>query len=332
MAKKAASKSPARPLDASCRVVLLKGKEAFLRSHRTTELKDALSEAHGGVDVFLFDGEKDEAADILDECRSFGLMSEHKLVIVDNAESFVKESSRTLVERYAQSPCDGATLLLRAETWRAGKLDKMIEAAGTILKCEAVTPDQAMKWCRVRAKKRHEAEIDERTAWMLVDRVGTDLSRLSSEIAKLALAAGGRITPDMVAELSASSREIDPWTVQEPLLSGDATHAIGSIRRVLESAPRDAHVPVAMSAAQLAANLHAIAARGKATPADVGKARKLWGFRLGPIEAGSRRADPDSLRRLLDAALETDAKGKSGVGKPSVSLEVLAARFAQTLR
>ncbi|USO00128.1 MAG: DNA polymerase III subunit delta [Phycisphaeraceae bacterium] len=329
-----AKKPPSRPKapDPSCRVVLLKGKEAFLRSHHTSELKEALIQAHGGVDVFLFDGEKDEAATILDECRSFGLMSEHKLVIVDNAEGFVGGASRALVERYAQAPCDGATLLLRAETWHKGKLDKMIEAVGVIVECKEVTGEQAMKWCRVRAKKRHETDIDERTASMLVDRVGTDLARLASEIAKLSLAAGGRITPELVWEMSASSREIDPWTVQEPLLSGDPERAIGSVRRILESAPRDAHVPVAMSAVQLAANMHALAARGRTPAAEVGKARKLWGFRLSPVEAGAKRADAATLRRLLDEALEVDAKGKSGVGKPEISLEVLAGRFAQTLR
>ncbi|HHN78808.1 MAG TPA: DNA polymerase III subunit delta [Phycisphaerales bacterium] len=334
MARKptAASRAP----DASCRVVLLKGKEAFLRAHHTSALKESLEAAHGGVGVFLFDGEKDEPAAILDECRSFGLMDSHKLVIVDNAEAFVGKENRPLVERYVQSPCDGATLLLRAEAWRPGKLDKMIGAVGAVVECKAVTPEQAMKWCRVRAKKRLEAEIDERSAWMLVDRVGPDLARLSSELEKLALAAKesseGRITPDLVSQMSASSREIEPWAVQEPLLTGDAAAAVGAVRRILDSAPRDAHVPVAMAAAQLAASLYALSARGGARPAEVGKARKLWGDRLRPIEAAARRADRGALRALLTDAIETDAKGKSGVGRPAVSLEVLAARFAQVLR
>lgn len=332
MARKAPSKPAARPLDASCRVVLLKGKEAFIRSHRTAELKELLTEAHGGVGVFLFDGEKDEAAEILDECRSFGLMDGHKLVIVDNAEAFVGKENRSLVERYVQAPCEGATLLLRAGVWRKGKLDKLIEAVGRIIDCNTVTPEQAMKWCRVRAKKRHDTDIDERAAWMLVDRVGPDLARLSSELAKLSLAGGGRITLDLIAQLSAGSREIEPWAVQEPLLAGDADRAVRSVRRILGSAPRDAHVPVAMAAAQLAANLYAISARGKARPADIGKSRRLWGDRLRPIEAAARRADREALRRLLDEAINTDARGKSGVGRPAVSLEVLAARFAQVLR
>lgn len=335
MAKRAPSKSgkaTGLPLGPGCRVVLLKGKEVFLRTQHTAALKEKLVEAEGGVDVFQFDGEKDEAADILDECRSFGLMSGHKLVIVDNAESFVKDSNRPLVERYCQAPVDGATLVLRCEKWYKSKLDGMIEAVGSITPCDAVDETTAVKWARLRAKKRHDADLEERAARLLVARYGPDLGRLSSEIAKLAVAAGNGhpITEALVAEMCGGSREIDPWTVQEPMLARNAEYAIGSIGRILDNAPRDAHVPVAMSCAQLAANLHAIAASGN--PQAAGKARKLFGFRLNPIADAARRADPESLRALMREAIETDAKGKSGVGVPRTNLEALAVRFAQTLR
>ncbi len=336
MAKRSSSskKGPAgKPLGPDCRVVLLRGKEAFLRAQHTTGFKEKLADAVGGVDTFLFDGEKDEAADILDECRSFGLMSGHKLVIVDNAESFVKDANRTLVERYVQAPNDEATLVLRADTWRPGKLDKMIAEVGAIVPCDEVNPEQAMKWCRLRARKRHECELDEKAAWMLIDRFGPDLGRLSAEVAKLAVAAGtgGTVTPALVAEMSAGSREIEPWAVQQPMLSGNAPHAIASLRRILDSAPRDAHVPVAMACAQLAANLHALAAAKGANPGSVGKSRKLWGDRLYPIADAARQADPVAMRALLRDALDTDAKGKSGGGIPSIDLEALAVRFSATL-
>ena len=333
MAKRTSSKKPpARPLGPDCRVVLLKGKEEFLRTQHTASFKEKLAEAVGGVDTFLFDGEKDDAADILDECRSFGLMSGHKLVIVDNAESFVKESSRTLVERYAQAPNAEATLVLRAATWRPGKLNKMILDVGTLVECNEVTPDQAMKWSRLRARKRHNAELGERAAWMLVERFGPDLGRLSSEVGKLAVAAGdGEISEAIVMEMCAGSREIEPWAVQQPMLSGNAPHTIASLRRILENAPRDAHVPVAMACAQLAANLHALGRSNRAEQSAVGKSRKLWGDRMYPVADAAARADPEALRTLLDAALDTDAKGKSGGGTPVIDLEALAVRCSQTL-
>lgn len=338
MAKRApSSKLPAKPLGPDCRVVVLKGKEAFLRAEHTSAFKEKLVASVGDVDTFLFDGEKDEAADILDECRSFGLMSGHKLIIVDNAEAFVKDTNRSLVERYVQAPNDEATLVLRTEIWRGGKLDKMIAEVGTIVECNQVTPEQAMKWSRLRARKRHGAELEEKAAWMLIDRFGPDLGRLSAEVAKLAVASGSRasgggvITPAIVMEMCAGSREIEPWAVQQPMLSGDAEFTLASLRRILDNAPRDAHVPVAMACAQLAANLHAVGRSSRAEQGAVGKSRKLWGDRLFPIADKAARADAETLRSLLNAALDTDAKGKSGGGTPVIDLEALAVRFAGVL-
>jgi DNA polymerase III delta subunit len=347
MAKKTGSSSsrsrggkdntPARPLSAECRVVLLHGSELFLRAQYTQQLREQLSQAFSGLDVFQFDGEKDEAAAILDECRSFGLMSAHKLVIVDNADQFVKEANRAIVERYVQAPCEGATLLLRAGKWNRGKLDAMIERVGAITRCDEITPDQAMRWLRGYTRKRLDAEMDERAAGLMVERFGCDLGRLASESAKLAVAAGagGRITPAMIDELATGTREIDLWrTLPEVLLSGDAESRIAGLREIAASASKEVHVPLAISAASFAAALYAIAgAKGdKGLTPRVAQSRKIWGDRIAPAQSAARRADPEALRALLNHALDTDAKGKSGVGNPEISLEVLAWRFAQTLR
>ncbi len=132
-------------------------------------------------------------------------------------------------------------------------------------------------------------------------------------------------------EMCAGSREIEPWAVQQPMLSGNAPHTIASLRRILENAPRDAHVPVAMACAQLAANLHALGRSNRAEQSAVGKSRKLWGDRMYPVADAAAGADPEALRALLDDALDTDAKGKSGGGTPVIDLEALAVRFSQTL-
>ena len=71
-------------------VVILHGKDEFLRQQYTGQLKHELGEVHGsdGVQMVRFDGVTAQVADILDECRSMGLMAPHKLVVVDAATNF----------------------------------------------------------------------------------------------------------------------------------------------------------------------------------------------------------------------------------------------------
>lgn len=321
--------TPRRAPDASCRVVVLAGKELFIRTEHTAALRRALEAGHGEVDVVMFDGERDQPADVLDECRSMGLMVSHKLVVVDKAEQMVKEAARPLFERYAQAPADGATLVLRAETWRPGNLDKAIERVGVIVKCDPPDDATAAKWCRARCQQKHGAPITAEAARLLVARLGPDLGRLDGELAKLSIS-GKEVTPDLVDAMVGGTRELNPWEVQADLLSGDPERAVARVRTVLESAPRDAHVPVSIACCQLAAKLHGMTAGLAAggDPTELAKLYKLWGPSRDAVLRVARRLDPARTRAILHIALEADAAGKSGLGTPARTLEILAARFA----
>src|SRR5690606_27907262 len=149
MAKRAPSKKSATSLGAGTRVLLLTGPEQMLKRHCMQELRDALQAAHGDLHEVTFDGKTVQLADVLDELRTFSMMQQYKLVIVDDADQLLKEKkddedkpspsakkrdagsgARAAIERYAESPVDHATLVLRSEKWNPGKLDKLIEKVG----------------------------------------------------------------------------------------------------------------------------------------------------------------------------------------------------------
>ncbi|MBT5584570.1 MAG: hypothetical protein HOJ54_11275, partial [Phycisphaerae bacterium] len=180
--------------DASMRVVALIGDDAFLSPYYTRQLIDALEEAHGEIDRFDFDGDTASPADVLDELRTFGLLQQHKIIIVDKADKFLAargegsgpSRARTLMEKYVASPCSDATLLLRAGTWNRGKIDKAIGQVGLVHRIKSLGPADTLRWVSGRVGKEHNAEIERGAAERLVRRVGCNLARLDSELAKLA--------------------------------------------------------------------------------------------------------------------------------------------------
>src|SRR5207237_6759029 len=91
--KSAATERPSS-LDARARFVILHGKDRFLQDEYLRTLREALAKKHGaeGFDTVRFDGQQGAriVADIMDECRSFGLMQQHKVVLVENADLLVK--------------------------------------------------------------------------------------------------------------------------------------------------------------------------------------------------------------------------------------------------
>lgn len=335
MARRSSPSRPAAGPSANDRIVLLTGKEEYLRRAYTDQLKRQLAEAGVQADAIRFDGVSASLADVLDECRSVGLMVQHKLVVVDNADAFVKGENRAVVERYASAPAPEATLVLRCETWHKGKLDALIEAVGSIVKCDAVTPDRAAQAAREMATHRHQRTLDAEAARALIDRVGVDLSRVASEVAKLATAVdeGRPITAELVCEMVGPSREEQFWMIQDVLLTGDTEAALAKLHELI-NVSRVEMVPLRWALVDLARKVHG-ATQGLAvgeSAAAVSSRLRLWGPGGNRLLEAARRLTPARARRLLRDAIETDVRGKSGQGDELRGLEVLALQFAQAVR
>jgi len=360
MAKAASS----APISAATRFVILHGKDRFRSDESLRTLREAMGKAHGadGVDTVRFDGGQGARimADVLDECRSTGLMQQHKIVLVDNAEQLVRAadgeteapkvrgrrgpaaaSARELLESYAQEPSASATLVLRAGVWRPGNLDKAVlaipDGGGAVVKCEPLGTDEAIAWAVRQAKARHRTSIDAATAALLIDAVGTEQGRIDNELEKLALAAGGAgepITPGLVSEMVGMSREDEFWSIQNTLLLGEAATPLAQLRELIEVSRHDP-VPIAHSYVEAARKVH-LAARGiqaGVAVADMDKALKVFGWgeaktrQLAQIAAAAKSAGVPAAARLLSAAVASDAAGKSGLGDPVRNLEVLTVKF-----
>jgi hypothetical protein len=59
---------------------------------------------------------------------------------------------------------------------------------------------------------------------------------------------------------------------------------------------------------------------------------RLWGESGNAVLAIARRVDPEHLADLLKAVIESDVRGKTGVGDEVRGLELLTLRFASLAR
>ena len=324
------------------RVAVLHGPELGLRRERRRKLVEALEAAHGALEVDEVDGKTAGLADVLDGLRGYSLMGGYKLVVVSSAEAFV-QAHRAAVERYAQAPVDHATLLLEADAWRPGNLDKAIKKVGQVIKCEPLRAADAAAWAIARAGDAHDAALDPDAAGLLVDRTGPHLLALDAQLGKLAAmaagaagAAGGgtpRIGAALVeAEVEATSEE-KAWAIQSELLrglgSGSPAAMLGMIQELIGRAGQP-EVLVMWAAADLCRKLAASAemrAAG-AGPQEVGKALKLWGNALTEFQRATRTLDPARARALFSEALRLDGRAKRGLGEPRSLLEAFCVEVA----
>lgn len=323
----------AEPLTASMRIVILHGKDSFLIVERLRRFHAALNEQFGEVSRFDLDGATVRTVDLLDELRTFGLLAAHKFVVVDKAEQFVaNEDARRALERYAQSPMQEATLVLRADSWRPGNLDKMVSAVGAVLKCDPPSIDDAKRWCGARAQKHYSLPIDADAADALVERVGNDLARLDSELAKFAAYLATepepkrRVTKALVTALTGQTREEAAWEIQEALLAGNPAAAIRKVRELIEISQAPEQLLI-WSIVDLSRKLHdAARLLGEGTAEGVvAKQVKLWGPSQAPTIRAAKTLGSTRAAQLFREAIDLDRRSKSGLaGELPRTLEAFA--------
>jgi DNA polymerase-3 subunit delta len=334
--RKPAAKEPAAPT-AAMPIVVLRGRDQYMLGERTRQLREALTETHGEIDEFRYEGDVCDLADVLDELRSYGLMSAHKMVILEKADEFLaREGMRQAMERYAAQPIESATLLMRAETWRPGKFDKAVDAVGGgIFKCEAPNASQALAWCIARCSKRYNATIEQPAATLLVEQIGAELARLDVELAKLAafVGEGQTITKAVVQDMVGMSREEQAWAIQAHLAAGDATGALTKVRELL-NVSRQPETLVSWAVVDLLKKIHAAAQlmRQGRSQGDVGKDLRLFGDARSAILNSAARIAPEKIAQLMQQVIDRDTGLRRGLGESTRTLESIVLLVADTIR
>jgi hypothetical protein len=334
MAKKASTGADVAggglPLSAKCRMVMLIGKDLYVRSESTRVLREALIKEHGEVDTVVFDGATATAAEILDESRSFGLIATHKLILVDDAERVVKEDTRPLFERYAEAPSESATLVFRSEKLIPGKLGDAVQKVGTVIRCEPPTPQEAVRWVLAECRKRHAIDIDQEAAGLLVELVGPVQAQLDTEMAKLAVAAceATTITRDLVAQFVGRTRDEELWAIQSTVIKAPLAGRIDAIRYAVHTL-RQPPVMLLWALTDLSRKLHVMSrgAKSGGNPFAIKKAAKVWGPAGDELYEIASKMDWTRAVGLFRSCVEADRRSKSGLGDAVRSSEIAALRF-----
>lgn len=325
--KSTRTKAPAGP-GADTRIAAIIGEDPMAQRSHFLALRSAMESAHGGVEVYSFDGKTAELAEVLDELRGYSLMVTYKLVVVEPCDEFVTRH-RAALERYAEQPVDHATLVLRGPRWNKGKkLDDAIAAVGVMLAADPPGPAEAQKWLKQRADEVYGCSIDPAALSYLIERLGTDLLRLDSELARLSLAIepGGTLTPDHVRGEVGQTNEEKVWVVQEVVLEAMIKRrpgmAIEKVRELVDVGGQ-AEGGVGYFVADLmrkfcAAEVMTAAGIGSGS---LGKELRLWGPALRLFDQARRQLKPGAGERLLRQALTLDRRAKSGLGDPLRNLE-----------
>ena len=296
-------------------VYALVGDDSFLQLQELARISAAIGTDAQRMD---YDGESAQLAEVLDELRCYSMFGGDcsKLVVVRNADAFVKEFREPL-EDYLAKPSDSGTLVLRLSSLPAAqRIYKLIAKAGEIVPCAA--PKDLARWAVDRAKSAHRVQLAPDAARVLADLIGSDLGRLDTEIAKLAIQSdNGKITVETVSSNVAFTREREMWDLTNAVAVGNTTEALQRWRQLIQSDSSAEFRAVTWLGIWLG-DVHAVITNSP-------DAKKLfWKYKgdaFNKFVASAKALGPDGYARALDLLTEIDKNSKSGVGDAAANVE-----------
>lgn len=300
-------------------VYALVGADSFVQLLKLRQILSTLPADIQRIDV---DGERAELAEVLDEVRSFAMFGGGKCVVVRDADDFISKF-RGQLEDYCSSPSDSATLIFRVQSMPKNvRIYKAILKTGQIEECEP--PKDLRKWIVDHALATHRVQIAPNAATQLADLIGADLGRLDTELAKLALAADGKIIQTQhIGQAVAFQREQKMWDMTNALAAGNSTEALRRWRHLLASEPASEfravtwlgiwleNVRKSLFMKKQGVNSFTIAQQLRIYPREL----------IAPFFKTAEALGDAGVSRALDLLVEIDRQSKSGIGEAATNVE-----------
>jgi DNA polymerase-3 subunit delta len=228
----APDKHPPKP------VCVAYGDDMFLRRQVLLSLRLAvLGDDEGDMSLTTFEGTSTEYRDVVEELDTMAMFGPRRLVVVEDADTFVSRNRESL-EDYVAKPGRAGILLLDVKSWPATtRLYKSIDAQGLPVDCSAPAAAKLTRWLSDWAKQTHKVQLSLNAAEMLVEHVEPELGLLDQELAKLALLTGDdkKITPELIEKYVGGWRAKTAWEMLDLAMDGNVAGALQQVDRLLSS-------------------------------------------------------------------------------------------------
>ena len=211
-------------------VYLAVGDDSLKRAEVLSRLKARLEQEDDlSFDCDDFDAEMVTGKDVVAACETMPFMASKRLVLVRNAEKFKKADLDELTG-YVQAFNPATVLALSFEKLvKNTKLYKAVASLGKTAVIECALPKGRELQRKVIAMaSAHGIGMNENTASLLIDYVGSNTVSLDNEVAKIALICSGNscITREDVKAYAEETADAKPWKFLEPFSERDLSAAL----------------------------------------------------------------------------------------------------------
>lgn len=201
-------------------IYFLMGEESYYIDKLSDYIeKKVLTEEEKGFNQTVLYGRDVTIEDIVSTAKRYPMMAERQVVIVKEAQDLVRTIDK--LESYAENPMPTTVLVIcykYKSLDKRKKVTKLIAKNGVVFESKKLYENQVGDWIkRVLAGKKYT--IEPKATAMLVEFLGTDLSKINNELEKLQiiLPVGSVINPMHIEENIGFSKDFNVFELRKAL-------------------------------------------------------------------------------------------------------------------
>ena len=167
-------------------IYFLMGEEPYYIDKISDFIEDnVLDEAEKGFNQVVMYGRDVSVEEIMSSAKRYPMMAERQVLIVKEAQDLSRTIEKLVA--YAENPQPTTVLVLNYKYKKLDKrkkLHKAIAKSGLIYESKKLYDNQVSDWIR-RVLSGKKYQIEPKASQMLVEFLGTDLSKINNELEKL---------------------------------------------------------------------------------------------------------------------------------------------------
>ncbi|SFZ91761.1 DNA polymerase III, delta subunit [Flaviramulus basaltis] len=280
---------------------------------------NVLAEEERGFNQMVLYGRDVTIEDIVGNAKRYPMMAEYQVVIVKEAQDLSRTIEKLI--SYSENPQPTTVLVLNYKYKKLDKrkaLYKSIKKIGVIYESKKLYENQVADWIR-RVLSSKNYTISPKAGQMLVEFLGTDLSKINNELEKLQiiLPKGTQITPEHIEKNIGISKDYNNFELRKAIGDKNIIKAHKIVNYFAEN-PKDNPmvVTVALLFNFFSQLLHFHGLKDK-SPRNVASALKINPYFVNEYISAARNYPMRKVSAVVSTLREFDVKSK-GVGSNSV--------------
>lgn len=282
--------------------------------------QNLLSEEEKGFNQTVLYGRDVSIEEVISTCKRYPMMAERQVVIVREAQDLSKTIDK--IESYAENPMPTTVLVIcyKYKTLdKRKKATKLLEKNGLVYESKKLYDNQVGEWIK-RVLSGKGFTIEPKASAMLVEFLGTDLSKINNELEKLqiVLPKGSTISAKHIEENIGFSKDYNVFELRKALGERNQFKAY-QIAQYFAENPKDNPMVVTTSLVfgfflQLL-QYHGLKDK---SPKNVASVLKVNPYFLKDYDVALRNYPMKKVSQIVAALREVDVKSK-GVGANALS-------------